>query len=176
VILVDTEIGGRKVKAAIHSGKHGYMVAVDPTNGQFLCAKPFVPRITWTTGLDAKGRPSVGLVPGKEQTPVCPGAIAGAKGWQHAAYSPQLDYVFIPAGDACDEILSVPMEKQPNEGDMIIGGEWKKQDSKQGLLQALDAKTGEIRWSVKSRFANRTSACLQASVADHPRPRRRKGL
>lgn len=110
-LLVDVEIGGRMVKALFQADKNGYFYALDRTDGRFLYAKPYVPRITWAKGLDAKGRPIVGVVPTPEGVIQCP-SLFGAKNFQHAAYNPLTGFVYIPATDMCNKAISLKTESK----------------------------------------------------------------
>jgi glucose dehydrogenase len=82
LVLVDIQADGKPVKALLHADKNDYFCAFDRTNGQLVYAKPCVARITWTQGLDAAGRPSLGAFPTPEGTIFCPSAH-GAKSWNH---------------------------------------------------------------------------------------------
>jgi alcohol dehydrogenase (cytochrome c) len=144
VMLVDTTIGGRPARAALTSGKHGFLVAVDRDTGGFLYAKPVAPRITWTRGFDAKGRPSVGVLPGSKEL-LCPGILLGAKGWQHGAYSPELEMAFLPVGDICDNVDVTPVGNPPGPCETYMGGEFKGGSQGAGMLRAVDVRTGEVR-------------------------------
>jgi len=162
VVLIDTQIGGKPRRALLQATKGGYLYALDRTEGRFLYAKAFVPRITWAKGLDSDGKPIPGAVPGSTTETLCPGALSGAKSWNQTAYSPQLDYIFIPAGDVCDDVKQADVNPQPKPGDLHLGGEAKKWSNGGGLLTAFDVKTGDMRWQYKSRYPMRSSVLATA--------------
>lgn len=113
-VLVDTAVGGRSVQGLLQAGKNGYFYLLDRTNGQFLRADPFVPRITWTTGLDATGRPAIGNVPGQPPALICPSAFGGTS-WNHMAYHPR------PAMSTFRPRICVPgWPKPPRPHGMVI--------------------------------------------------------
>ncbi len=149
-VLIDTEIQGKPVKALFQANKNGYFYALDRTNGQLLYVKPFVSRITWTKGLDGKGRPTPGVMPTSEGAIFCPG-VFGAKNWNHMAYSPQTGLVYMPVIDQCGnpKVVSV----KPRKGVLWLGGEHHiLGEGAHGLLEALDVRTGEIKWKYRSKY------------------------
>ncbi len=58
-VLVDAEWNGTPRKLLLHANRNGFFYVLDRTNGEFLLAKPFVKKLTWASGIDAKGRPIV---------------------------------------------------------------------------------------------------------------------
>ena len=55
MVLVDLQLGGRKIKALVHADRNGHFYAIDRSTGRFLFAKPFV-RVTWARGFDSAGK------------------------------------------------------------------------------------------------------------------------
>ncbi len=149
-ILVDTQIQGKSVRSLLQAGKNGYVYVIDRTTGQFLRANPFVPRITWTTGLDANGRPAIGNVPGRSPALICPSAYGGTS-WNHMAYHPQTGYIYIPAADMCAWVVSHGSD--PSPGYAYRGGRSIDMDTgPHGLLVAIDVATGQPKWQYKSPY------------------------
>ncbi len=149
-VLVDTVVGGRSVQSLLQAGKNGYFYVLDRTNGKFLRADPFVPRITWTTGLDANGRPAIGNVPGQPPALICPSAFGGTS-WNHMAYHPQTGYAYIPAADMC--VWVVKARTFPRQGQSYRGGRAIEMDAgSHGLLVAMDVATGQIKWQYQSPY------------------------
>jgi alcohol dehydrogenase (cytochrome c) len=151
MILVDTEVHGKPAQALLHANKNGYFYALDRTNGQLLYATPFIARINWTTGLDATGRPGLGVFPTLDKgVDICPSAF-GAKSWNHMAYHPALGQVYIPATDMCQQVIR--LQTQPSKGVVYFGGKGRVLgDGAHGVLEALDVRTGEIRWQYRSTY------------------------
>ncbi|MBI3327076.1 MAG: PQQ-binding-like beta-propeller repeat protein, partial [Nitrospinae bacterium] len=150
LVLIDMETQGKSMKALLQANKNGYLYALDRTNGGLLSAKPFVARINWTKGLDAKGRPIPGVVPTLEGVVGCPGAL-GAKNWNHMAYSPQTGYVYLPMIDMCNRVQRVQVK--PRKGALYLGGEFVQLgEGAHGLLEAIDVQTGERRWQYRSKY------------------------
>lgn len=149
-VLVDTEIGGRPVKAILQAHKNGYLYAFDRTTGRLLYVKPYVPRINWTKGLDAMGRPTPNITPTSEGTIFCP-AFLGAKNWNHVAYNPMTGYLYVPTADVCAKGTTVPAEPKP--GAPYVGGELALvPEGAYGMVQAIEVKTGEIKWQYRTKY------------------------
>jgi alcohol dehydrogenase (cytochrome c) len=102
-ILLD--IDGRKLLA--HFDKNGYLFVLDRTNGKLVRVVPFA-RTTWGR-IDASGKVTVMRVPTQEGTEICPGP-AGAKEWNHAAYSPRTRLLYVPIIDGCATLKLIPGE------------------------------------------------------------------
>ena len=135
---------------------------MDRAEGRFLYARPFVSRITWAKGLDREGKPTPGAVPGGSAETLCPGALSGGKSWNQTAYSPKLDYLFIPAGDVCDDVKQADVNPTPKASDLHMGGQPEKWSSGGGTLTAFDVKTGEPKWQYKSPYPMRSSVLATA--------------
>jgi alcohol dehydrogenase (cytochrome c) len=150
LVLVDMAVDGKPVKALLQANKNGYVYAVDRTDGRLLYAKPFVARITWTTGLEATGKPLPGLFPTPAGQVICPSAF-GAKSWNHMAYHPERGQVYIPASDMCQQMTQVQVP--PRRGVLYYGGEGRVLSAEaNGMLEALDVQTGESRWQYHSKY------------------------
>ena len=78
-MLVDLPLGGRTRKLLMHANRNGFYYILDRVTGEFLRATPYVDKLTWTKGIDAKGRPIE--IPDTEPKPggnrVCP-SVRGA--------------------------------------------------------------------------------------------------
>jgi len=55
-VLADANWQGRPRKLLLWANRNGFFYVLDRVTGEFLLGKPFV-KVTWATGLDAKGRP-----------------------------------------------------------------------------------------------------------------------
>lgn len=157
VILADLTVRGRAVKALIHADKNGFFYALDRTTGKFLFAKEFA-RQTWAQKIDpASGRPAVNpkAIPGPNYTPVCPGP-AGAKEWNHMAFSPQTGLAYVPVVENCAMFRTgqaffgrgLPFWGSFAAADAFGPGE------SHGFLKAVTAASGAEAWSVKTEHPN----------------------
>jgi quinohemoprotein ethanol dehydrogenase len=97
MILADLAIDGKPRKVLLHAPKNGYFYVLDRITGEFIHASPFVKRLTWATGFDAKGRPieARNARPITSPVIVSPGP-AGAANWQAMSYSPLTKLAYLP--------------------------------------------------------------------------------
>jgi PQQ-dependent dehydrogenase (methanol/ethanol family) len=156
-VLVDTPFQGRVRKLLLHADRNGFFYVLDRTNGELLLAKPFVKKLTWATGIDAKGRPILapGNVPTPEGTATCPD-IRGAANWMSTAYNPSTGLYYVIAIENCGVYRSTDFGGGKGEaaesrrfdkgGDFfnVPGAEPPKR-----YLRAIDIQTGKIAWEVE---------------------------
>jgi alcohol dehydrogenase (cytochrome c) len=162
-LLIDTEIKGKKVKAAVHAGRNGYLWMLERTADKinFIDAKQYVHNDVFT-GIDAKtGRPSYNkaATPGMgKAVKFCP-SLWGGKDWPPEAYNPKTGFFYIPANDNLCSELPAAEETKYKKGDLYIGypiegvlGSLRFRDGTPktiGDIQAWDLKTGKKAWSYK---------------------------
>ncbi len=179
-LLIDTEVKGKKVKAAIHAGRNGYlwMLERQPTGKiGFIDAVSYVHNNV-ITAIDKKtGRPTYddskrpGM--GKAVT-FCP-SLWGGKDWPPEAWNPKTGLFYIPANNNLCSELPAAEETKYKKGDLYIGypiegvlGSLRYKDGKQpasvGELQAWDLKTGKMAWSHK--FQNHLWAPLLTTAGN----------
>ena len=151
LFLIDTEVGGKLVKAIAQPNRNGYFYLLDRTNGKFLRATQYVEQLNWAKGVDAKGRPIVDPAAMPQENPaarVCPADLGGMNGSWSGAYDPATGLVFAPSIEACQTFVKgiaiyakgIPfMGGMPNSVDANEGKAY-------GLLSAIDVKTGQIKW------------------------------
>jgi quinohemoprotein ethanol dehydrogenase len=101
MILADLTIQDRPRKVLMHAPKNGFFYVLDRITGEFISGEKYVQRMTWATGLDAKGRPieAQGARYGTEPTRIWPGA-AGGRNWQPMAFNPLTKLVYMPVNEA----------------------------------------------------------------------------
>jgi quinohemoprotein ethanol dehydrogenase len=101
LILANLAIDGQERKVIMHAPKNGYFYVIDRITGKFISGKPFVQRMTWSTGLDTNGRPIEAKGARYMDGPikVWPGA-AGAHNWQPMAFSPITRLVYLPGNES----------------------------------------------------------------------------
>jgi len=146
-VLLDAEFEGKPRKLLLHPNRNGFFYVLDRTTGQFLRAKPFVEKLTWAKGIDAKGRPI--LVPNMDPSPegrrVCP-SIRGASNWMSPSYNPQTGLFYVPTLEQCDNYTSSSRTPEPMKNFAGTGVENIPTEPGQFFMRALDPKTGEKRW------------------------------
>jgi alcohol dehydrogenase (cytochrome c) len=161
-VLIDTEIKGRKVKAAVHAGRNGYLWTLErQPNGKidFIDAVPYVHNNVFTSIDKKTGRPSYDAAhkPGMGK-PVgfCP-SLWGGKDWPPEAWNPKTGLFYIPANNNLCSELPAADDAKYKKGDLYIGypiegvlGSLRYKDGKApatiGELQAWDLKTGKMAW------------------------------
>ncbi len=140
LVLVDTKFQGRDRKLLLQANRNGYFYVLDRTNGEFLLGAPFVKRLTWATGLDAKGRPLVNekAKPTMGGTVTCP-AVRGATNWYATAFNPSTRLFYVMAVEDCNLYRQagswfVPYNDPANPPVKV--------------LRAINIETGKIAWEV----------------------------
>ncbi len=140
-VLIDAKFQGRDRKLLLHANRNGYFYVLDRTDGKFLFGKPFVRKLTWSSGLDAGGRPI--LTSNNETTPggvkTCP-AVRGATNWYSPAYSPLTGLYYVMVVEDCG------MYRQAKQGGFGFLNDPKDPGMK--YLRALNIETGEIAWEI----------------------------
>jgi alcohol dehydrogenase (cytochrome c) len=146
-VLIDMPIGGRMRKLLMHANRNGFYYLLDRVTGEFLRATPFVDKLTWARGVDAKGRPIE--VPDSDPKPggnrSCP-AVRGASNWMSPTFDPAAGLFYVPTLEQCDIYTSSAKEPTPMRGFAGGGGERIPTEKGKFYLRALDPKTGERRW------------------------------
>ena len=151
IFLVDTEFGGKKVKAIAQPNRNGYFYLLDRTDGRFLRASQYVEQLNWAKGVDDKGRPMVDPAALPQETPtmrVCPSNLGGMNGSRTGAFDPKTGLVYAPSIESCQKyqkgiitfVKGIPfMGGFPDTVDTNEGKAY-------GLLSAIDVKTGQVKW------------------------------
>jgi PQQ-dependent dehydrogenase (methanol/ethanol family) len=148
-MLVDTEFRGRQRKLLAQADRNGFFYVLDRETGEFLLGEPFIHKLTWASGIDAKGRPE--LVPGAEPSlqgaKVCPSVI-GATNWNSTAYNPATGLFYVLALESCAIYTKSSAWWEP--GKSFYGGGTRRVAGEAGekFLRAIDIQTGKIAWEV----------------------------
>src|SRR5204862_2445666 len=111
-------------------------------SGKAVVSSEFV-RTNWSTGFDAKGQP----VPDPAKHPQLDGALrtpnqGGAANWPPPTFSPQTGLFYVNANQA----YSVFYIYDPSDNPLGWGGTDRGGYS-ESKLQAIDYRTGKVRWS-----------------------------
>jgi alcohol dehydrogenase (cytochrome c) len=157
---VDALFNGRDRKLLLHADRNGFFYVLDRTNGELLLAKAFAKKISWASGIDAKGRP-IGLPgnePTPEGTPTCPD-IRGAANWMSTAYNPATGLYYLMTIENCGVYRSTQFGGRGGRtagraagfdrgGDLfnVPGAE-----PPHRYLRALDIQTGKVAWEVEQK-------------------------
>lgn len=143
-VLMDATIDGRPRKLVAQAARNGYFFVLDRETGKNISTNKFA-KANWAKGLDAKGQP----IPDPAKHPQGDGALvspnqAGAANWPPPSYSPATGLFYVNASNAYSVYYIYDDEDKP-EG-------WGGNDRggfSEGMLQAIDIKTGKIKWSHK---------------------------
>jgi PQQ-dependent dehydrogenase (methanol/ethanol family) len=146
-VLLDSLYEGHQRKLLLHPNRNGYLYVLDRTTGEFLRATPFVERLNWAKGVDAKGRPigNPGMEPSPNGTRVCP-SVRGAANWMSPSYNPQTGLLHVPTLEQCDVYSSSAKTPEPMKNFAGTGGEAISKEPGKFYLRALDPRTGGKRW------------------------------
>jgi len=99
LMQLDVTINGQPRKLIMQANKNGFFYVLDRQTGEFISGTPFVPGVTWASGLEPKtGRPLVTPAgyAGSKPVLVSPGP-GGAHNWNPMAYNPSTRLVYLPA-------------------------------------------------------------------------------
>ncbi|MEP6717044.1 MAG: acido-empty-quinoprotein group A [Terriglobia bacterium] len=143
-VLYDATISGQKRKLLAMACRNGWFFILDRTNGKALVSKEFV-KTNWAKGIDQRGQP----IPNPAKEPQIDGSLVspdqgGAANWPPPSYDPGTGLLYINATRAYSVwYLYDPDDKPEGWGGTDRGG-WSEM-----MLQAIDGKTGDIKWSHK---------------------------
>jgi alcohol dehydrogenase (cytochrome c) len=159
-VLVDTMYRGRDRKLLLHANRNGYFYVLDRTDGKYLFAAPMVKKLTWSSGIDANGRPA--LTPNNETKQgdviTCP-AVRGATNWYSPAFSPRTDLFYIMTVEDCG---SYRQAKQGGFG--LINN---PKDPSLKYLRAFNIETGAMAWEIQQTGpAERNYSGVLATAGD----------
>jgi alcohol dehydrogenase (cytochrome c) len=141
-VLIDGEINGQPRKLVAQASRNGKFFVLDRATGKGVVSSDFV-RTNWSTGFDAKGQP----IPNPAKHPQLDGTLVtpnqgGAANWPPPTFSPQTGLFYVNAAQA----YSVFYIYDPDENPQGWGGTDRGGYS-EAMLQAIDYKTGKIKWS-----------------------------
>ena len=146
-ILIDTTYGASR-KLVVQANRNGYVYVLDRTNGKFLSAAPFVEKLNWARGIDAKGRPlRTDVKPTPEGTKGCPG-YRGATNWYSPSYNESTRLVYFMALEQCQTYFSSPKPQRFQEGKSYYSTGVKRipGENSQKVLVAYNLERGTIAW------------------------------
>jgi alcohol dehydrogenase (cytochrome c) len=143
-VLFDGEFEGKPRKLLAQAARNGHFFVLDRTNGKALVSTEYV-KTNWAKGYDAKGQP----IPDPAKFPQLDGALVspnqgGATNWPPPSFSPQTGLLYVSAG----RNYSVYYIYDPSDNPQGWGGTDRGGYS-ESMLQAIDYKTGKVRWSHK---------------------------
>ena len=143
-VLFDGKVEGQNKKLLSMACRNGWFFVLDRATGKALVSKEYV-KTNWAKGIDKRGQP----IPDPKKEPQFDGALVspnqgGAANWPPPTYSPDTGLFYINANRAFSVWYLYDIDEKPEGwGGTDRGG------YTEALLQAIDVKTGAIRWSHK---------------------------
>jgi alcohol dehydrogenase (cytochrome c) len=137
-------INGQPRKLIAQASRNGYFFVLDRATGKNIVTKEFV-KINWSKGIAPNGQP----IPNPEKEPQIAGALVvpnqgGAANWPPPSFSPQTGLFYINAARGFSVYYIFDDDDKPEGWGGNDKGGWAE-----NMLEAIDYKTGEIRWSHK---------------------------
>jgi alcohol dehydrogenase (cytochrome c) len=140
-VLIDGMFDGKPRKMLLQASRNGYFFVVDRTNGSSLLTIPFGP-VNWAKAVDPQGRPVSN--PAKEPAPdgrlIAPDE-GGMTNYRAPSYDPGTGLFIVSAHPSYALYFA-----KPADGTYGWAGAdydlWSK-----GVIEAIDYKTGKIRWT-----------------------------
>jgi alcohol dehydrogenase (cytochrome c) len=142
-VLIDGEFNGQQRKMVALAARNGYFFLLDRATGKNLITSQFVP-VNWSKGVDANGVP----IPDPAKMPQVDGALVspnqgGATNWPPPSFSPQTGLFYVSASRAFSVYYIFDLDDNPQGW----GGTDRGGANLASMVQAIDYKTGKIRWS-----------------------------
>ena len=141
-VLFDATINGKPRKLLAQAARNGYFFVLDRINGQNIVSKPFVP-LNWSKGVDARGQP----IPDEAKAPTVDGSYltinwGGGTNWMPPSFNPRTGLFYVNATLGYCIVYLTDASDWP-EG---YGGFGQPLWS-QHVLEAIDYRTGKVKWS-----------------------------
>jgi len=157
-VLIDGEIDGQPRKLVAQASRNGWFFVLDRKTGKNYTSSQYV-KTNWAKGVDAKGQP----IPNPAKQPQTDGALVspnqgGAANWPPPSFSPQTGLFYINATRAFSIYYIFDEDEKPEGWGGNDQGGWAE-----SMVQALDYKTGKIRWSHKWESSGIRSGVLSTA-------------
>ncbi|MGH9664736.1 MAG: acido-empty-quinoprotein group A, partial [Bryobacteraceae bacterium] len=141
-VLFDAEFHGQKRKLLAQAARNGYFFVLDRTNGKNLVSASFV-GTNWSKGVDSKGQP----IPDRSKEPQVAGALlnippGGGTNWFPPSFDPNSGLFYVNAIRGYSLAYLTDTDEKPEGYGGSGRGLWS-----QRVLEAIDYRTGKIRWS-----------------------------
>ena len=166
-IIFDAETGGQKRRLITHSGRNGFLYTFESANAQTVMAKPYMPNILWTAGIDQKtGKPvdynpnlDIQVYSGKQNMTMedrtkklCP-AMSGGNNYWPTAYSQKTKMLYIPSLTSCNEVTLDP--SLSNKAGDWKGARFRNVERTETDIVVADPLTGEVKKRIHDIYPNR---------------------
>ncbi len=143
-VLIDDVVDGKPRKLVAQAARNGHFFLLDRATGRAVVSAEYV-KTNWAKGYDEKGQP----IPDEAKMPQVDGALVspnagGGTNWQSPSFSPRTGLFYVSAARA----FSIFYLYDPSDNPMGWGGSDRGGYS-ESMIQAIDYKTGRIRWTHK---------------------------
>ena len=164
-ILIDGVINGQPRKIVTHAARNGFLYSFERANGQTVMAKPYVPQVNWTSGIDQKTGLPVDYDPGKDvqvysgkqnftvaepTKKLCP-SMWGGNNYYPPSYSQRTGLVYIPALSMCNEST---LDQEAIHKGIFFSRISKNNERNESDIVAADPLTGEVKKRAHSTFSD----------------------
>jgi alcohol dehydrogenase (cytochrome c) len=160
LVSFDKTVAGKRERFLGQANRNAFYYVLDRETGIFRSARA-LEKQTWASGIDAHGRPVMNpaAVPTPEGATVYP-SVGGATNWMSPSYSPITGLMYVPLREWGGIFFSRTAEYHPGE---IFTGGYSQIFSKPapvGVVHALDASTGEVRWEYRNNTTSTVGGLL----------------
>jgi len=154
LIAFDKIVAGKKERLLAQADRNAFYYVFDRDTGHFRTARA-ITKETWATKIDEQGRPVMNpaAVPTPAGTTIFP-ASGGATNWMSPSYSPITGLMYVPVREWAGMFFTKDDKYQPGEFFTEGSSETLDKPTPIGIVRALDALTGEVRWEYND---NKTS-------------------
>jgi len=147
-------VDGQPRRVVITGGKDGLFDALDARTGRYIKTvnmgfQDYIDRIDPATG-EKHVKPE--KIPGRDKGPVfvCPHG-GGGRNWSPTSYIEATQTLFVNARDVCMDMVPASGSAFLSTGVNIRYAAPPNSDGKFGMLQAIDMRTGKVRWETRRR-------------------------
>jgi alcohol dehydrogenase (cytochrome c) len=156
-VLVDGTFHGQPRKMLLQASRNGYFFVLDRTDGKSLLTIPFGP-VNWAKGVGANGEP----IPDPEKYPAQDGRLVapaegGLANYRSPSYDPATGLFLVDSSPSYGIYFA-------KKADGTVG--WAGADYgvySTGILEAIDYKTGKIRW--QDHFQGQSGAGVMTTAS-----------
>jgi alcohol dehydrogenase (cytochrome c) len=172
-VLIDATIGGQPRKIITHAARNGFLYSFERANGQTMFARPYVPRINWTAGIDQKtGKPvdydpnrDIQVYSGKQNFTaaeptkrLCP-SMGGGNNFFPPSYSRRTGLLYIPSTTNCNDFT---LNREEVKRGVYFGRNIGNFERSESDMVVADPMTGEIKKQAHSIYSNASGALTTA--------------
>jgi alcohol dehydrogenase (cytochrome c) len=141
-VLIDDVVDGKPRKLLAQASRNGKFFVLDRTTGRAIVSSDYA-KTNWAKGFDAKGEP----IPDPAKKPHVDGVLVtpdqgGATNWPSPSFSPATGLFYVAAARAFSIFYIYDPGENPQGWGGTDRGGWSE-----SMLQAIDYKTGKVRWT-----------------------------